>query len=168
MKGTRIAPQQRVRALLRLTCVSAFVVSAACGIPRDPEDSLERIRKTGVLRAGITAREPFTTAAGGPEADVITAFAQSLGARVEWHPGSESTLFEALDKFELDIAIGGFTADHPWGPKLGLTRPYVKANDKKHVVAVAPGENRLLFEFERVLRAHAPAVASRVGGKPIS
>lgn len=157
-----------MRALIRVIPLWAFLLAAGCGIPRDPEDSFDRIRSTGVLRAGITAREPFTTGSGGPEADVITAFAQSLGARVEWHPGSESTLFEALEKFELDVAIGGFTADHPWGPKLGLTRPYVKAGDKKHVIAVAPGENRLLFEFERVLRAHAPAVASRVGGKPIS
>ena len=146
----------------------AVSVSSACGIPRDPEDSLERVRRTGVLRAGITAREPFTTATGGPEADVITAFAQSLGARVEWHPGSESALFEALEKFELDVAVGGFTADHPWGPKLGLTRPYLKAGKKKHVVAAAPGENRLLFELERVLRAHASAVAARVGAEPIS
>ena len=144
------------------------VATAGCGIPRDPEDSLERVRRTGVLRAGITAREPFTTGTGGPEADVITAFAQSLGATVEWHAGSESTLFEALEKFELDVAVGGFTQDHPWGPKLGFTRPYLKAGKKKHVVAAAPGENRLLFELERVLRAHAPAIAARVGAEPIS
>ena len=154
--------------LAQLSCIAALALTAGCGIPRDPENSLERVRRTGILRAGITAREPFTTAGGGPEADVIAAFAQSLGAQVEWHPGSESTLFEALEKFELDVAIGGFTADHPWGPKLGFTRPYLEAGKKKHVVAVAPGENRLLFELERVLRAHAPAVASRVGGKPIS
>ncbi|MEX2272836.1 MAG: hypothetical protein WD690_15295 [Vicinamibacterales bacterium] len=147
--------------------VAVFVL-AACGVPRDPENSLERIRQTGVIRAGISAREPFTTAAGGPEAEVITAFAQSLGARVEWHHASESTLFEALEKFELDVAVGGFTDDNPWGPKLGLTRPYLEIGNKKHVMAVAPGENRLLLEIERVLRAHAPAVAARVGGKPMS
>ena len=137
-------------------------------MPRDPEGSFERIRRTGVLRAGITAREPFTTAGGGPEADVIRDFARTLGATVEWRQGSESALFESLEKFELDVAIGGFTEDNPWGPKLGLTRPYVEAAGRKHVVAVAPGENRLLVEVERVLRAHAPAVAARVGGRPIS
>jgi polar amino acid transport system substrate-binding protein len=140
----------------------------ACGIPRDPEGSLDRIRRSGVLRAGITPHEPFTTDAGGPEADIITAFAQTLGARVEWHRGPESRLFEALERFELDVAIGGFTMDNPWGPKLGFTRPYLEVNEKQHVVAAAPGENRLLVELERVLRTHAPTVAARVGGKPIS
>lgn len=148
--------------------IGSLLAAAGCGIPRDPEDSLERVRRTGVLRAGISAREPFTTGTGGPEADVIAAFAQSVGARVEWHPGAESALFESLEKFELDVAVGGFTQDHPWGPTLGFTRPYLEAGGKKHVVAVAPGENRLLFELERVLRAHAPAVAARVGGRPIS
>lgn len=143
-------------------------IAAACGIPQDPEDSVERIRQTGVLRAGIATREPWTTVAGGPEADAVTAFAQSLGARVEWRRGAESELFEALEQFELDVAVGGFTDDNPWGPKLGMTRPYARAEGKKHVAVAAPGENRLLLEFERVLRAHAPAIAGRTGGTPIS
>lgn len=142
--------------------------AAACGIPKDPEDSMTRIRQTGVLRAGITARPPWTTDAGGPEADAVTAFAQSLGARVEWRRGSESELFEALEKFELDLAVGGFTDDNPWGPKLGMTRPYAEADGKKHVAVAAPGENRLLLEFERALRAQAPAITARTGGTPIS
>lgn len=139
-------------------------------MPKDPEDTLTRIRETGVLRAGIAPREPWTASsgAGGPEADFVTAFAQSLGARVEWRHGSESELFEALETFELDVVVGGFTADNPWGPRLGMTRPYAEAGRKKHVMAVAPGENRLLLEFERALRAHAPAIAARTGTKPVS
>jgi ABC-type amino acid transport substrate-binding protein len=143
-------------------------MTAACGIPRDPEDSLARIRQTGVLRAGITTHLPWTTDEGGPEADAVTAFAQSLGARVEWRRGAESEIFEALEKFELDLAVGGFTDDNPWGPKLGMTRPYAEANGRKHVAVAAPGENRLLFAFERALRAQAPAIAARAGGTPIS
>lgn len=121
-----------------------------------------------MLRAGITTRAPWTTDEGGPEADAVTAFAQSLGARVEWRRGTESELFEALEKFELDLAVGGFTDDNPWGPKLGMTRPYAEANGKKHVAVTAPGENRLLLEFERALRARASAITSRTGGTPVS
>ena len=148
--------------------LAAVLCTSGCGIPRDAEDSLERIRATGVLRAGISAREPWTTETGGPEADAVAAFAQSIGARVEWRRGSESELFEALEKFELDIAVGGFTDDNPHAPKLGMTRPYAKAGRKKHVIAVAPGENRLLLEFERALRAQAPAIAARTGAAPLS
>lgn len=124
-----------------------------------------------MLRAGFTLHEPWVRfegdAAGGPEADVVKAFADSIGARVEWREGSESQLFEALEKFEIDIAIGGFEQSNPWAPKLGTTRPYVKVDDKKHIMTLPPGENRLLVEFERTLRARAPAVAAAVGGKPL-
>ena len=143
-------------------------MSAACGIPRDPDNSFERITKSAVLRAGITARPPWTTGEGGPEAETVEAFARALGVRVEWRRGSESELFEALEQRELDIVVGGFTDDNPWGPKLGLTRPYAEADGKRHVVAVAPGENRLLLEFDRMLRAQAAAIAARTGSKPLS
>ena len=143
-------------------------MSAACGIPRDPDKSLERIAQSGVLRGGITARPPWTTDQGGPEAEAVEAFARAHGARVEWRRGSESELFEALEERELDIVVGGITGDTPWGPRLGLTRPYAEADDKQHVVAVAPGENRLLFAFDRMLRAQAPAIAARTGSKPLS
>lgn len=164
-----------MRAQRRLTLPALLMLAmilAGCNIPRDPEDSLNRIRRSGVLRAGFTAHEPWVRlegdAAAGPEADVVKAFAESLGARVEWHKGSESQLFEALETYEIDIAIGGFEQANPWAPKLGTTRPYVEVGKKKHIVALPPGENRLLVEFERALRARAPAVAASVGGTPVS
>ena len=164
-----------MRARRRLTLPALLVLAtlvAGCNMPRDPEDSLNRIRRTGVLRAGFTAHEPWVRldgeAAAGPEADVVTAFAASLGARVEWRNGSESQLFEALETFDIDVAIGGFEQTNPWAPKLGTTRPYVEVDRKKHIVALPPGENRLLVAFERALRARAPAVAAAVGGTPVS
>jgi polar amino acid transport system substrate-binding protein len=157
---------------LILFCLIAAIPAAACGIPHDPNDSLGRIRETGIVRAGYTVHEPWVTsdaagAPGGPEADVITRFAGALGARVEWRRGSESELFEALEHFELDVVIGGLTADNPAGPALGLTRPYVEHGDKQHVIAAPPGENRLLVALERAVREQAPAVAARVGGRPV-
>lgn len=159
---------------LARSLLTSFLVAAAtsCGIPHDPENSLDRIRQTGVLRAGFTVHEPWVTAGGGgepggPETEVVSGLAESLGARVEWRQGSESELFEALERFELDVVIGGLTADNPAGPSLALTRPYVEHDDKPHVIAAPPGENRLLVALERAVRAHAPSVAARVGGKAI-
>lgn len=164
-----------MRARRRLTIPALLTLTTlvgGCDVPRDPEDSLNRIRRTGVLRAGFTVHEPWVRldgdAAAGPEADVVRTFAESLGARVEWRKGSESQLFEALETYEIDIAIGGFEQANPWAPKLGTTRPYVEVGRKKHIVALPPGENRLLVEFERALRARAPAVAASVGGTPVS
>lgn len=145
----------------------------ACGIPRDPEDSFTRISERGVLRAGFTVHEPWVqynggTTPAGPEADIVNAFAGRLGVRVEWQRGSETQLFEALREFELDVAIGGFEQRNPWAAKLGVTRPYVERDRRRHVIALPPGENRLITEFERVLRARAQAVAAAVGGKAVS
>ena len=152
--------------------IALSVISLGCDLPRDTSGSLDSIRTSGILRAGYTTHEPWVIeqagTATGPEADVVSAFAQSLGAHVEWRYGSESQLFEALETLELDVIIGGLTADNPGLVKLGMTRPYIEVDKKQHVAAVAPGESRLLMEFERVLRAHAPAVAARVGGRPVS
>lgn len=147
-------------------------MTMACGIPHDPNDSLDRVRETGVLRAGFTEHAPWIVAgrsgaAEGPEADLVQRFAASVGARVEWRRGSESQLFEALEQFELDVVAGGLTADNPAGPSLGLTRPYVERGRRQHVIAAPPGENRLLAALERAVRAHAHDVAARVGGAAV-
>jgi ABC-type nitrate/sulfonate/bicarbonate transport system substrate-binding protein len=130
---------------------------------------LDRVITGELDGSHMLAGQPLGASIGiGTKADLVTAFAHSLGARVEWHNDSEAALFEKLEKFELDVVVGGLTADNPWAVKVGFTRPYVEADGKGHVVAVAPGENRLLVEIERALRAHAAAVAARVGGKPVS
>ena len=103
------------------------VLAAGCGIPRDPESTLDRVRG-GTLRAGITASEPWTTLEGGRpggvEAELVERFATELGARVEWVDGSEADLMAALEVRELDLVVGGLTADTPWQAKAAITRSY--------------------------------------------
>jgi polar amino acid transport system substrate-binding protein len=103
------------------------VLVAGCGIPRDPESTLDRVRG-GVLRAGITASEPWTTLEGGRpggvEVELVERFAAELGARVEWVDGSEADLIGALELRELDLVVGGLTADTPWQAKAAITRSY--------------------------------------------
>ena len=101
--------------------------AAGCGIPRDPESTLDRVRG-GTLRAGITASEPWTTLEGGQpggvEVELVQQFAHELGARVEWVDGSEAELIGALEVRELDLVVGGLTADTPWQSKAAITRSY--------------------------------------------
>ncbi len=103
------------------------VVAAGCGIPRDPESTLDRVRE-GTLRAGITASEPWTTLEdgrpGGVEVRLVERFAEELGTRVEWVDGSEAELIRALEVRELDLVVGGLTADTPWQSKAAITRSY--------------------------------------------
>lgn len=94
------------------TAVLTALTLTACGIPRDPEGTLERV-EGGTVRAGITENHPWTDLSGGEpagvEVDLIEAFAESLGARVEWFDGSQAELLENLEKRELDVVMGGFT-----------------------------------------------------------
>jgi polar amino acid transport system substrate-binding protein len=127
-----------------LVAVAAFlaVLAAGCGIPRDPESTLDRVRG-GTLRAGITASEPWTTLddgrPGGVEVELVERFASELGARIEWVDGSEADLIGALEVRELDLVVGGLTADTPWQAKAAITRSYTTTR----VVVAVPASQPL-------------------------
>jgi polar amino acid transport system substrate-binding protein len=118
------------------------VLVAGCGIPRDPESTLNRVRG-GTLRAGITASEPWTTLEGGRpggvEVELVERFAAELGAMVEWVDGSEADLIAALEVRELDLVVGGLTADTPWQAKAAITRSYATTR----VVVAVPASQPL-------------------------
>jgi polar amino acid transport system substrate-binding protein len=118
----------------------AAVLLAGCGIPRDPEGTLARV-EGGTLRVGITASEPWTRLDGGEpggvEVELVERFAAEIGARVEWVDGSEAELIGALEVRELDLVVGGLTADTPWQQKAAITRSYVTT---RTVVAVPAAE----------------------------
>lgn len=132
----RVKPKQSVR--VRILALLAAVALAGCDFPRDAEDTLERIRADGVLRVGVTERPPWVAGKapepGGIEPRVISAFAATLGARIEWVGGSESTLAKALESRRIDVMIGGYTRDTPWKKHLAATQPYVTSR----IVVAAP------------------------------
>lgn len=108
--------------------VAVLVVSlVACGVPRDPEGTLDRVRG-GVLRAGFTESPPFAsgpaTDPSGIEVDIVEGFANELGATVEWITGPEAELLKALEVRALDLVVGGFDASNPLVAAGGMTRPY--------------------------------------------
>ena len=121
-----------------LAMLTAMLALAGCDFPRDAEGTLERIRADGVLRVGVTERPPWVTGSGrdaaGIEPRVISAFAETLGARVEWVAGSESTLAKALESRRIDLMIGGYTRETPWKKHLAATQPYVTSR----IVVAAP------------------------------
>ena len=140
------------------TLVAAIVALAATGcgeIPKDPEGTLERARG-GVLRAGAAAAEPWVAlrpddAPTGPEAELVEAFARSIGARVEWRTGGADELLRQLEKRELDVVAAGLTRKSPWAARLGVTRPWRKDGSTERVLAVAPGENATLYALDRLI-----------------
>jgi polar amino acid transport system substrate-binding protein len=127
MRSPRTVGPPRSGLAALIVAVLLAVGAAGCGIPRDPESTLDRVRG-GTLRAGITASEPWTTLEGGRpggvEVELVEQFAHELGAKVEWVDGSEAELIGALEVRELDLVVGGLTADTPWQSKAAITRSY--------------------------------------------
>lgn len=50
----------------------------------------------------------------GIEADLVLEFAKQFNATPEWHFGGEQAHVEALERFQLDLVIGGITKKPAW------------------------------------------------------
>src|SRR4051812_26371962 len=144
---------RRVRLFFVLVC------TAACGLPRDADATLHRVRG-GVLRAGYTDNPPWVTDTAGVERHLVEDFAKSLGARVQWTRASESKLIEGVHERKLDLAVGGLTKDGTWITMAAPTQPFHhdSVEKKDHVWAAPPGENAWLVTVEKFLRSRRDSV----------
>lgn len=153
----------------RIVVVVLLLMLAAAGcsaIPADPDDTLERV--TGdTLRVGVSVNPPWTDlpegADGDPvgtEAELVVDFAATVDAEIEWETGGEENLIGQLAAGDLDLVIGGLTADSPWQDMAALTRPYTEndgdgeddgGEQVQRVMATPAGENAFLAALERFL-----------------
>lgn len=111
--------------------LAVLLPCAGCGLPWDPEGTFERVRN-GTLRVGAVHNPPWVRLADGRkpegvEVELVNLLAAELEAKVEWAPGGESALFTALERFELDLVVGGLPEDTPWKDRLGLTQVYFES-----------------------------------------
>jgi len=121
--------------------LSMLFLNAACGtLPRDPEGTGARVQRYHEIRIGLVSNPPWVVGTGGEpsgvEVKLTREFASLLGAKPKWFWGSEQTHMEALEQFELDLAISGLDASTPWSKHVGLTKPYF---DEKITIGVPPG-----------------------------
>jgi polar amino acid transport system substrate-binding protein len=159
-----------------LLLVSAVVLLAGCGTsllpddyPADPDGTLDRIRADGVVRVGASPRPGWVEVGDGDptgrEPGLVEAFAESLGAEVEWTVTGEEDLVRLLEEGEIDLAVGGFTDTNAWVDKVGLTRSYaeveVAGTTEAHVMMVPMGENALMSRLERWLDDHSDEGGAR-------
>jgi polar amino acid transport system substrate-binding protein len=159
------------RPLLCLALVVSVLLSGCDEFPRDPEGTLDGVRGS-VMRVGISEYPPWTTVSegkvGGIEVELAEGFARELDARIEWIPGTEQKLLEALSTFELDLVIAGLTSETPWTAHVGLTVPYVRTAS---LVGLPPGvEIGGDLSDEAIAVVPGDPVADRVrdeGGRPV-
>src|SRR3954463_3713541 len=145
--------------------LSTFLLTeSSCNdLPRDPEETLEKVQKYHRLRVGLSEHPPWVVRTfgepQGAEVELVRRFAASLGATPEWHWSTENQQMRALKNFDLDLFVCGLDSDTPWAKEVGLTRPYFR---KKHVMAGPPGENAFLVRLETFLATQEPQMESLV------
>ncbi|MFB4354216.1 hypothetical protein RAC69_13780 [Microbacterium sp. LS_15] len=133
---------------------------SGCGltIPIDPDGTLESVRGAE-LRVGFSA-DPGLIAddgGGGPDGslpELVTGFADTVDADVDWTEGSEETLVGMLERGDLDLVVGGMTDRSPWLDRAGMTRGYPEiegAHGRPIVMLVPLGENGFLTALETYL-----------------
>jgi polar amino acid transport system substrate-binding protein len=139
----------------------------AChSLPRDPRSTLQHV-ENGILRIGLVERPPWVVrTAGEPagtEVELVRQFAQELGATPEWHWGGEQQHMEALERYQLDLMIGGITDDTPWRKYVGLTGPYFES---RIVVGIPPSAPALKsIKGVQVAAKRADAIAGYIEDK---
>ena len=155
----------------RLFVAGLLVCTGGCGLPRDADGTLERVRG-GELRVGAGEHAPWviTTdrAPAGIEPELVNRLARQLGAYPTYRRASESELLDALERGQLDLVVGGLLEDSPWRGRVALTRPYFRDDTSRvgHVFATPSGENGWLVYVERFLAREGPVVArSQVHGE---
>ncbi len=113
--------------------------------PRDPDGTLDRVLRTGVVRVAAVDNVPWVIVdddgePAGAEAELVRAFAADLGVRVDWLRAPAFEALDALERRDVDLAVGGFTkAAVTMHKGASHTFPYVKTS---LVVAAAPGVER--------------------------
>jgi polar amino acid transport system substrate-binding protein len=147
---------RKTRAIAALVIVAAGL--SACRLPRDPGGTTSRV-ENGVLRIGVSDNPPWATRAGGGlvgvEPELVRTLASREHAQTVWTIGSETRLMPALKRGDLDLVIGGFTADNPWAKTVAVTRPYAELAGRKQVLFAPPGENRWLLVVDTFLADRA-------------
>lgn len=138
-----------------------MLLASACGIPRDPDGTLDRVTG-GSLRVGASPHDSLVIVddgeVSGSLATLVEGFADALDAEIEWTIDSEEGLVDRLERGSLDLAIGGMTDATPWVDRVGVTRAYSQipgAAGSPVVVLLPMGENALQAALETYLDREA-------------
>jgi polar amino acid transport system substrate-binding protein len=112
-----------------LIVLFVIVSGFACGnLPRDPKGTLQRVNDSRRIRVGLVENPPWVIRTSGEpagaEVELVRQFAAENGASPEWFWGGEQQHFESLERFELDLVVGGFNDSTPWTNRIGLTSQY--------------------------------------------
>ncbi|WP_165481070.1 substrate-binding periplasmic protein [Legionella impletisoli] len=121
---------------------------SSCDLPKDPKQTLEKVKKNHILRIGAIYNPPWVNNnETGIELLLLNQFAKELNAQPKLFYLPESLAMKALIEHQVDVVIGGINENTPWKKEIGLTRPYYKEiyyigrpekSSKKSLIAITP------------------------------
>jgi hypothetical protein len=142
----------------RIGCLFVTVALSLGGcstLPRDQDGWTEKIQSSRVLIVGTTENrgKPAETAIEKRERAIIERLAKRLNARIEWKGGNVHELLQDLEERKLPLVAASLPADSPFAANIGFTTPYCRKGpgDSNYCLAVAPGENRLLYTVDQII-----------------
>lgn len=145
---------------MRTLLFFSFILLAACdGIPRDPEGTLERIRREQVMHVGIV--DGASPQGVGLSSALIAALAEDTGAKPVVTRGALEPLLVRLEAGEIDLMVGGrFAEDTPWKTRVTLGPPLASqvaaASTLNEHAVTRNGENAWIVLVQREAKALAP------------
>lgn len=135
-----------------------------CDMPKDPDNTFQRINETKVIRAGASHNPPWISLQSdkpsGIEVDLLEKLASQLDASIQWTTGTEHDLVMALKENKLDVVLAGFRQESPWYKDISLTKSYITHNKEEFVWALPPGENRWLLYVEMFFHENKGLITS--------
>ncbi len=138
--------------MFRLGALVLVLGLAACtDIPRDPNQTTERVLQSQEFRVGIVS---------GSDIDRSQAIVDRLqaltGAKATMTEGEASLLIEKLEQGRIDLLIGSFAKNSPLKTSVTLSAPMgnskVPADKAVIRAAMQPGENRWIMLVEKAVR----------------
>jgi len=133
---------------IKFLLIFIFSVISSCNIPKDPENSWEKIQRDG-LKVGVVINSPYAfqkeSLFTGSEVKLLKKFAKENNLKIKFITENETYLVRKLENYEIDILIGGFTKKTIWTKKVGKSTPY---DEEAHVFLIPKGENKLLHVIE--------------------
>lgn len=122
-------------------------------LPRDPQGTTDRIRRTHEIVLGEVAGAP--PSAGAER--VLREVADRLGARVTRVEGHGEELLTRLEKGKVDLVYGHFAQSSPWARNVYFGTPLGRrkhVGNEEHVprFAFRHGENGWIARVERAAR----------------
>jgi len=103
----------------------------------------------------------------GAETELVRRLAGELKATPEWIWGGEQRHFEALERFELDLVVGGITDDTPWRDRIGMTGEFIKDRLTVGFPAATPPSNLKGLRVQVKSGEVAAAFLRKKGAVPI-